>query len=57
MQTDGRKDGRTDMMKIIVTFRSLANTPTKVTKLMPDYSCVSVRFLVFSKLVCIPESF
>jgi hypothetical protein len=50
-------DGRTDMTKIIVNFRNFANAPTNVAKLIPDYICVSVGFLVVSKLDCVLESF
>jgi len=50
-------DGRTDMKKIIVNFGNFAKAPTNVAKLIQDYICASVGFLVVSKLDCVLESF
>jgi len=42
LQAEGRKDGRTDMRKLIVVFRSFANAHNNCT---PNWNCIYVYYI------------
>ena len=48
-RTDGRRDGRTDMTKLIVAFRSYANAPKKYVRLI--YIYIYIYMYIFEEEV------